>query len=196
MPPTYADVTRTIPNNTNPNWWKDPGLRKLNAMIVCVITAQMTCGTFEIPDPNAPKRNPNETSQKLSNTNFHLGYDEAVIGNLQSMTPFLNTVGNPSSSDLGLLTTVIFIGAFLGSFPASPIADKWGRKYAMFIGSLFALVGTIVQSLCYGYAQFMVGRGLLGVGIGFILVAGPSLTAELAHPRQRGTVLGFFNTFW
>ncbi|KAE9369065.1 MFS general substrate transporter [Stipitochalara longipes BDJ] len=48
----------------------------------------------------------------------------------------------------------------------------------------------------FGYAQFMVGRCLLGVGISFTCIAGPSMVAELAHPRQRGTVLGFFNTFW
>lgn len=62
----------------------------------------------------------------------------------------------------------------------------------MFCGSFLAFAGTVVQSLAIGYAQFIVGRYLIGVGIGFILVAGPSLTAELAHPRQRGMVLGGF----
>lgn len=112
------------------------------------------------------------------------------------MAPWVESMGNPSTSRIGLLTTIIFIGAFVGSFPASPIADRYGRKFGMTIGSSFAVVGTIIQSAAYGYAQFMVGRCLIGLGIGFILVAGPALTAELAHPRQRGTVLGFFNTFW
>jgi MFS family permease len=102
----------------------------------------------------------------------------------------------PDASREGLITTVIFIGGFLGSIPASPVADRFGRKWGMYIGSFFSLLGTVIQTTAFGLTQFMVGRCLLGVGISFTCVAGPSLVAELAHPRQRGTVLGFFNTFW
>lgn len=102
----------------------------------------------------------------------------------------------PDASHIGLITTIIFVGGFIGSFPASPVADNYGRKMGLYIGSFFTLLGTIIQSSAFGYAQFMVGRCLLGVGISFTCVAGPSMIAELAHPRQRGTVLGFFNTLW
>ena len=109
--------------------------------------------------------------------------------------PFVD-MGHPDPSHIGLITTIIFVGGFIGAFPASPISDRFGRKPALLIGSLFTLVGTVIQTSAFGYAQFMVGRGLLGVGISFTCVAGPAMVAELAHPRQRGTVLGFFNTFW
>lgn len=102
----------------------------------------------------------------------------------------------PDASHIGLITTIIFVGGFIGSFPASPVADRYGRKAGMYIGSFFTLIGTVIQTTAFGYAQFMVGRCLLGVGISFTCIAGPSMVAELAHPRQRGTVLGFFNTFW
>jgi MFS family permease len=105
-------------------------------------------------------------------------------------------MGYPDPSKIGLITTIIFMGGFIGSFPASPVADRYGRKMGMYIGSFFTLTGTIIQTSAFGYAQFMVGRCLLGVGISFTSVAGPSMIAELAHPRQRGTVLGFFNTLW
>jgi len=102
----------------------------------------------------------------------------------------------PDASHIGLITTIIFVGGFIGSLPASPVSDRYGRKAAMYAGSIFTLIGTIIQTSAFGYAQFMVGRCLLGVGISFTCVTGPSMVAELAHPRQRGTVLGFFNTFW
>lgn len=105
-------------------------------------------------------------------------------------------MGNPDASHIGLITTVLFMGGFVGSFPASPVSDRYGRKAGILIGSFFTLAGTIIQSSACGLAQFMVGRALLGVGISFTCVACPSMVAELAHPRQRGTVLGFFNTFW
>lgn len=124
-------------------------MRKLNFMIICVITAQMTSG-----------------------------YDEAVVGNFQAMKPWLKDMSYPDASHIGLITTIIFVGGFIGSFPASPVADRYGRK----IG-IFTLIGTIVQTSAFGYAQVMDGRCLLGVGISFTCVAGPSVVAELAHPR-------------
>lgn len=105
-------------------------------------------------------------------------------------------MSNPDASHQGLITTIIFVGGFIGTFPASPVADRYGRKAGLLVGSIFTIVGSIIQTSAYGYAQFMVGRCLLGVGISFTCVAGPSMVAELAHPRQRGTVLGFFNTLY
>ncbi|EME44007.1 hypothetical protein DOTSEDRAFT_79908 [Dothistroma septosporum NZE10] len=162
-----GDGTNALSNNTHAQWWKDPGLRKLNILILAIITVQITCG-----------------------------YDEAVIGSFQAMKPWLSVMGNPDASDTGLVTTVIFIGGFLGAVPGSICSDKFGRKIGILVGSTFTAVGSIIQTTSHSYAQFMVGRGLLGVGISFTCIAGPSLIAELAHPRQRGTVLGFFNTLW
>jgi len=71
MAPSRPDVTKTLGNNTNPVWWKDPGMRKLNFMILCIITAQMTCG-----------------------------YDEAVVGNFQAMKPWLKGTLEYSQNDL------------------------------------------------------------------------------------------------
>ncbi|TKA34099.1 hypothetical protein B0A50_00079 [Salinomyces thailandicus] len=167
MSSSHPDISAALPNNTHPQWWKDPALRRLNALMLAVITVQMTCG-----------------------------YDEAVVGSFQAMQPWVDAMGNPDASHIGLVTTVIFIGGFLGAMPASWCSDRYGRKMGITVGSLCTMIGSIIQSSAYGYSQFMVGRGLLGVGISFTCVAGPSLLAELAHPRQRGTVLGFFNTLW
>jgi MFS family permease len=162
-----TDASTTISNNTHSQWWKDPALRRLNALILAIITVQITCG-----------------------------YDQAVIGSFQAMVPWTDAMGNPDAQQTGLVTTVIFIGGLLGAIPGSICSDKYGRKMGILVGSTFTAIGSVIQTSAKGYAQFMVGRGLLGVGISFTCIAGPSLIAELAHPRQRGTVLGFFNTLW
>jgi MFS family permease len=77
-------------------------------------------------------------------------------------------MSNPSPSKIGLITTITFIGGFIGSFPASPIADRYGRMAAMFIGSIFELAGTIIQCTSFSFSKFMVGRCLIGVGISFL----------------------------
>ena len=103
---------------------------------------------------------------------------------------------NPSPNKIGLITTIIFIGGFIGSFPESPVADRLAANPPFSSVPFFELAGILIQCTSFGYAQFMVRRCLIGVGISFTCVAGPNTVAELMHPRQRGTVLGFFNTFW
>lgn len=49
-----------ISNNTNPQWWRDNGLRKLVFFQVCILISQMT-----------------------------VGYDESVVGSLQAMRPWV-----------------------------------------------------------------------------------------------------------
>ncbi|CAK4020779.1 general substrate transporter [Lecanosticta acicola] len=154
-------------NNTHPKWWKDPGLRTLNFLILGIISIQITSG-----------------------------YDQVVVGSFQAMRPWLNDMGNPGPSRMGLITTATFIGSLVGSLPASSCSDRFGRKSGLLLGSLATIAGSIFQTAARGYIQFTFGRALVGVGISFNVIAGPSLIAELAHPRQRGAVSGFFNTLW
>lgn len=56
-----AAQLETLQNNTNPKWWKDAGLRRLLFWQGCVLVSQMT-----------------------------VGYDESVIGSLQTMQPWVD----------------------------------------------------------------------------------------------------------
>jgi hypothetical protein len=49
-----------LPNNTNPQWWRDSGLRKLILWQGCILVSQMT-----------------------------VGYDEVVVGSFQAMNPWI-----------------------------------------------------------------------------------------------------------
>lgn len=94
----------------------------------------------------------------------------------------------PSSSKIGLITAMVFIGGFIGAFIAPICADRYGRKIAILVGSLLCITGAAVQSGATGYGMFLAGRLIIGVGISFTCCAGPSLVNELAHPRMRGTI--------
>lgn len=104
-------------------------------------------------------------------------------------------MGHPSSSKLGLITTCIFIGGFIGAFVAPPIADRFGRRLAILLGSSLTLVGTIIQTAAQNSGMFTGGRLILGLGISFTRCAGPSLINELAHPRMRGAIASMVSGF-
>lgn len=97
-------------------------------------------------------------------------------------------MGDPTSSDVGLITAIIFVGGFVGAFFASPLADRYGRRPALAFGSLLCVVGAALQSAAQEKGMFIGGRLIIGFGISFTTSAGPSLLNELAHPRMRGQV--------
>jgi sugar porter (SP) family MFS transporter len=45
-------------------------------------------------------------------------------------------------------------------------------------------------------AQFMGGRFMLGFGVSYCCIAAPTYVSELAHPKWRGTLTGFYNCMW
>ncbi|KAF4769426.1 hypothetical protein N7455_008500 [Penicillium solitum] len=148
-------------------WWKDLGLRKLLAWQATILVSQMTTG-----------------------------YDESVVGSFQSMKPWVKDMGYPDSSRIGLITSIVFVGGFVGALVASPTADYFGRRVGMFVGSTLTFVGTIIQTAAQTAGMFIGGRFLIGFGISFTCVAGPSLLFELAHPAMRGTISSLFNVLW
>lgn len=112
------------------------------------------------------------------------------------------------------------VGSFIGVFFAPYFTDNYGRKKAIFIGSIIILAGVVIQSAAvngkfytskthlfdYGYltnflcfiivGMFIAARGILGFGIAITGNAAPTLVVELAHPKFRGTITGLYNTTW
>lgn len=95
---------------------------------------------------------------------------------------------HPDASRLGLITSVVFVGGFVGAFLASPTSDYLGRRYGMLLGSSISLVGTVLQTAAQNSDMFITGRFFVGLGISFTCVSGPPLLYELSHPSIRATI--------
>ncbi|KAH8660091.1 general substrate transporter [Xylariales sp. PMI_506] len=119
-----------------------------------------------------------------------------MTSNLQSFPEWKLEMGSPSSSQVGLISAIYFIGCLVGSIPAAIITDMFGRKWGMAVGQFFTIVGAGFQAGSHGRSQYMGSRFILGFGIAFVTCAGPALISELAVPRIRGTLVSFFNPFW
>ncbi|KAI8312033.1 Lactose permease [Colletotrichum sp. SAR11_59] len=97
-------------------WWKDQGLRKLIFWQTCILAAQIT-----------------------------VSYDEVIVGSFQALQPWQDAMGNPSTENLGLITCTVFIGGFFGALLAAAPADRYGRRFALQIGSFLGVVGSIIN---------------------------------------------------
>lgn len=101
-----------------------------------------------------------------------------------------------SSSRLGIVTAIYSIGQLVGSFAAGPAADRWGRRWGMFIGATIVIVGAIIMTTSHVIGPYMFGRFLTGVGNAVVRSAAPSFVAEITPPRWRGPATLLYNSLW
>lgn len=111
------------------------------------------------------------------------GYDIGIAGGVTSMEPFLKKffhkvylkkedvkVSNYCVFDSQLLTSFtssLYVAGLVTSFFASYITKAFGRKPSMVAGGAAFLAGTALGAAAFNVYMLIVGRLLLGVGVGF-----------------------------
>ena len=68
---------------------------------------------------------------------------------------------------LQLFTSSLYLAALVASFVASVVTRKYGRKVSMFTGGLAFLTGALINAFAINVTMLIIGRLLLGVGVGF-----------------------------
>ncbi|XP_004298160.1 PREDICTED: sugar transport protein 13-like [Fragaria vesca subsp. vesca] len=133
------------------------------------------------------------------------GYDIGISGGVTSMPDFLKkffpTVykrqqvsGHNSNyckydnQYLQLFTSSLYLAALTASFFASYTTRKLGRKLTMLVAGIFFCVGTIFNAAAQNLAMLIIGRLLLGCGVGFGNQAVPLFLSEVAPSRIRGSL--------
>ena len=124
------------------------------------------------------------------------GFDGSVMGSLNAM-PTFHTFFNVGmqGSGIGLVFAIYTVGNIVGSFFAGAACDILGRRFGMFIGSCFIVLGTIVQATpkAGNLAQFQGGRFLVGLGVPIAVTSAPVYLVEMAFPSWRGLFGGLYN---
>jgi MFS family permease len=63
----------------------------------------------------------------------------------------------------------------------------------MFSGSVFIIIGTIIEATAPSIGAFMGGRFLIGFGVTLAVTAAPVYLVEMAYPSWRGITGGLYN---
>ncbi|MCC5675104.1 sugar porter family MFS transporter [Kocuria rhizophila] len=126
------------------------------------------------------------------------GYDSAVINGAVSSIQSRFEVG---PGPLGFAVAAALLGAAVGAFFGSRVADRLGRIPLMKVAALLFLVSAIGCGLTQTIDWLIVWRVVGGIGVGVASVIAPAYIAEVspAHLRgrlgslqQMGIVLGIF----
>ncbi|KAK0122208.1 hypothetical protein ONS95_010464 [Cadophora gregata] len=172
-------LTRVV-DEDKVRWWKKKNLRYLYFLLY------PTCMGIEITS----------------------GFDSQMINGLQFIPTWNKYFGEHSVDAtgkdvwaiagplLGMISASYNLGAIF-AVPVVPwVAQKVGRRWSIFIGSVFQCVGAVIQGFSQHVGMYIVARMILGFGIVFCLVSGSSMLGELSYPKERPFMTSMFNASW
>lgn len=73
------------------------------------------------------------------------------------------------------------------------ISDRIGRRYSLLIGLCFVTGGIFGEVFSHTRPAFLIGKLILGIGLGFYLTIGPLYCSEVAPVVLRGIITGGIN---
>lgn len=114
------------------------------------------------------------------------GYDTGVIS---GALPFLTDAFQLSALMQGVLTSCALAGAAAGAAVAGSLADQFGRKPVILVVAVIFFAGAIVSAIATVLPVLVIGRVLVGIGIGVASMLTPLYLAETAPPAQRGALV-------
>lgn len=71
------------------------------------------------------------------------------------------------SQVLTLFTSSLYLAGLIASFLASKVTQSFGRKTSLLIGGVSFLVGAALNGGALNIYMLIIGRVLLGIGVGF-----------------------------
>ena len=114
------------------------------------------------------------------------GFDTQAMGFL--VPPIADELGIPLSA-FGPVLSAGLVGLMFGAMAAGPIADRWGRKWAV-IGSAFVFGGfSLLTARADSLNELVLMRFLTGLGLGGAMPNVVSLASEYAPKRLQATLV-------
>ncbi|EMD85135.1 hypothetical protein COCC4DRAFT_28578 [Bipolaris maydis ATCC 48331] len=126
------------------------------------------------------------------------GYNQSGVGGLLSLRdwnhnfPEIDTVDahgaekSQKSTRQGAVVASFTLGALFGALSCSWCADKYGHRKIIFAAAFLTLLGEILQCTSFHIAQFVVGRVILGWGVGGMSATVPVWQSECSTTANRG----------
>ncbi|KAH7447460.1 hypothetical protein KP509_01G108000 [Ceratopteris richardii] len=117
--------------------------------------------------------------------NFMFGYHLGIMnGPLISIAHELNFEGDTILE--GFVVSTFLVGAFIGSISGGVLADRIGRRRTFQLDMAPLILGTALSATSENVNVMIVGRFLVGIGIGVNAGLVPVYISEVAPTKYRG----------
>ncbi|EAW19975.1 uncharacterized protein NFIA_095950 [Aspergillus fischeri NRRL 181] len=108
------------------------------------------------------------------------------MGGLVNQTAFNDTFDSPDSTMIGVIVSLMEIGAFLGSVSSAFFGERIGRRKSIAVGVVILILGALLQATAYHRSHLIVGRVVSGVGLGVVNSTVPVMQVEFSPKATRG----------
>ncbi|KAI0016321.1 putative sugar transporter [Xylariomycetidae sp. FL0641] len=133
------------------------------------------------------------------------GYDTGSFGGILANPGFLRQFGSFdaskqdyvfTSNETSLLSSLPFIGKFVGCLLAGPAIERYGHRLVFYMLSAISIIGVVLEITSAGegagtgrFAQFIVGRCVVYMSVGLVEVDVTTYQSEIVPASFRGLVV-------
>ncbi|RFN54002.1 hypothetical protein FIE12Z_1749 [Fusarium flagelliforme] len=132
---------------------------------------------------------------------FNYGFDNQAFATTQAMDAFDKQFGVFDEKTgkyvlepywLSLFNSLNYIGFAAGVLAGTWISSRWGRRWCMFVMSVYALVTATIAVTSFHREQIMAARILNYVYVGMELGVVPTFQSEIVPAQARGFMVGSY----
>ncbi|MFW0786642.1 sugar porter family MFS transporter [Gordonia sp. CPCC 206044] len=116
---------------------------------------------------------------------FLFGFDSSVVNGAVDSIQQTFDLGELFK---GFAVAIALLGCAVGAWFAGRLADIWGRKRVMLVGSVLFVISAIGTAYTQTVWDLLMWRVLGGLGIGIASVIAPAYISEIAPARFRGAL--------
>ncbi|KAK5681966.1 hypothetical protein LTS10_006501 [Elasticomyces elasticus] len=128
---------------------------------------------------------------------FLFGYDQGMMGGVNVSPDYIRTMGFGHIDSVGNIVitnallqggivAVYYLGTLLGCLLGGSIGGRYGRINAIGFGSLWAVLGAVLQCSAGDHAWMICARIVNGVGTGILNAVVPAWASEIVEYTSRG----------
>ena len=121
---------------------------------------------------------------------FLFGYDTSVISGALIL---IDDQFDLTDVQKGFIVSTTVLGAWVASLVSGKLADLYGRKPLVLTSSLIFAIGSFILAFASDYETLVVGRFIVGLGVGAASMCMPMFLGEIAPPESRGTIVTCIN---
>jgi MFS transporter, putative metabolite:H+ symporter len=123
-------------------------------------------------------------------------FDSMDLGALTFVLGSIRQSFQLSTSEAGLLSSMSFMGMFVGAASAGLLADRIGRSKVFQVSMIFWGLGSLLCGLSSTVAMLGASRLLLGFGMGMEFPVAQSMVSEIIPAERRGRYIAALEGFW
>lgn len=124
---------------------------------------------------------------------FGAFFDVMEENAMGAVGPMLQKLWGVSTTEIALLQTATILSMIGGKFITGVMGDYKGRKFALSVNLAVYCAGALICALAPGYTVLLIGRIIVGLGLGGEIAAAITILSELVATRYRGSVVASVN---